>query len=220
MSVTSPPPDGAAHARRRRLQLSAAVVALLALCAAVLMWNRGQDGDSGTARAAGTATVEATVSPTATPSWTPPPAPVTPEATGDVDQPPPDLPAVALRKTASVGDGITGSVTRMSAIEGTAVGPGNVSGPALRITVRIHNGTAEPVSLDGVTVALAYGDELTPASPLDDPSQAPFSGTVAAGESADGVYVFSIPSDARHSITLSVGYQAGAPVMVFTGPAG
>jgi hypothetical protein len=47
-----------------------------------------------------------------------------------------------------------------------------------------------------------------PASPLDDPSAAPFAGTVAPGEHADGVYVFTIPEEDRGSVTVSVGYQA------------
>ena len=65
---------------------------------------------------------------------------------------------------------------------------------------------------------MSYGADRTPASPLDDPSRRPFCGMVAAGESADGVYVFSVPADARDSVTIEVGYQAGAPLLLFTGP--
>jgi hypothetical protein len=154
---------------------------------------------------------------------TPAPAPeTTPEPTGptgNVDDPPPSRPAVALDAAAEVGDGVSASLVSLDAIEGTATGPGNIAGPALRITVRIENGTDEPVSLDGVVVDLASGRDLVPASPLDDPSVAPFTGTVAPGEHADGVYVFTIPEEDRGSVTVSVGYQAGAPLMVFTGSA-
>ena len=38
-------------------------------------------------------------------------------------------------------------------------------------------------------------------------------------EAAEGVYVFSLAEDARDLVTVSVGYQAGAPFMVFTGSA-
>jgi hypothetical protein len=75
------------------------------------------------------------------------------------------------------------------------------------------------VALGGVAVDLAYGPELVPASPLGDASALPFSGTVEPGGTAEGVYVFSIAEADRAEITLSVGYQAGAPFLVFTGPA-
>jgi hypothetical protein len=146
----------------------------------------------------------------------------TPEPTGptdDVDDPPPSRPAVALDAAAEAGDGVSASLVSLDAIEGTATGPGNIAGPALRITVRIANGTDEPVSLGGVVVDLASGRDLVPASPLGDPSAAPFAGTVAPGEHADGVYVFTIPEEDRGSVTVSVGYQAGAPLLVFTGSA-
>jgi hypothetical protein len=150
------------------------------------------------------------------------PPPVTPAPTGptgDVDAPPPAQPAVALDQPAAVGDGVTASITSIEPIQGTGTGRGNVAGPALRVAVRIDNGTAKPVSLDGVTVGLTSGDDHTPASPLDDPSQVPFAGTVRPGDTADGTYVFSIAEDARDAVTVTVGYRAGAPILVFTGSA-
>jgi hypothetical protein len=150
------------------------------------------------------------------------PPPVTPAPTGptgDVDAPPPAHPAVALDQPAAVGDGVTASITSIEPIQGTGTGRGNVAGPALRVAVRIDNGTAKPVSLDGVTVGLTSGDDHTPASPLDDPSQVPFAGTVRPGDTADGTYVFSIAEDARDAVTVTVGYRAGAPILVFTGSA-
>lgn len=150
------------------------------------------------------------------------PAPVTPEAAGpteDVTQLPPSLPPVGLDEQAAVGNGITAQVLSLEAIEGTGTGPGNIAGPALRATIRLTNGTEAPVSLDGVAVDLAHGTELIPASPLDDPSAAPFAGTAQPSADAVGVYVFSVPAGDRHLVSLTVGYQAGAPFLVFTGSA-
>jgi len=65
---------------------------------------------------------------------------------------------------------------------------------------------------------MSYGADRTPASPLDDPSRQPFAGMVQPGESGEGIYVFSVPDDARDSVTIDVGYQAGAPLLLFTGP--
>jgi hypothetical protein len=153
----------------------------------------------------------------------PPQAPVTPEPTGpprNVDEPPPSLPAVALDDEAAVGNGITAEVVSLDAIAGTGTGPGNIAGPALRVTVQISNGTTAPVSLDGVVVDLTHGADLAPASPLDDPSAAPFTGTVEPQGHREGVYVFTVPEDQRDAVTVSVGYQAGAPFLLFTGSAG
>lgn len=215
---------------RRRVWLGAAVAVVVVVLTVVSLLLSGGDDDRTPSAAAGETTASTTTAPPVvaaptapTPAPTPETTPeTTPEPTGptgDVDDPPPSRPAVALDAAAEVGDGVSASLVSLDAIEGTATGPGNIAGPALRITVRIENGTDEPVSLGGVVVDLASGRDLVPASPLDDPSAAPFAGTVAPGEHADGVYVFTIPEEDRGSVTVSVGYQAGAPLMVFTGSA-
>jgi large exoprotein involved in heme utilization and adhesion len=127
---------------------------------------------------------------------------------------------VNLAATAAVGNGVSAQITSLEAIHGTGIGPGNISGPALRVTVVVHNGTAAPVSLDGVSVEMTSGDDLQPAPPLDDPSQRPLAGMVGPGKAEQGAYVFRISEDRRSSVTVTVGYQAGAPIMVFTGAAG
>jgi hypothetical protein len=225
--MTTDPLPGRPARTRRRLAV-ALLSALVAVALAGLAFAvGGGDGD-------GTAAADRPAAPTSAPPsapasvteaaapWTPAPPPPTPQPTGPTsvaDEPPPSRPAVALHEQAAAGDGITASITSVESIQGTGTGRGDVAGPALRVHVRIDNGTAAPVSLDGVTVSLASGAELTPASPLDDPSQAPFAGTVAPGDHAEGVYVFSLAETARGSVTVSVGYQAGAPIMVFTGSA-
>jgi hypothetical protein len=138
----------------------------------------------------------------------------------EVDELPPSRPPVALGSPGAVGDGVTVSLTRIEAIDGTASGPGNVAGPALRVTVRITNGTSDPLALDGAVVDLAYGSDSAAASPLEDPSRLPFSGTLQPREDATGVYVFSVPDGGRQPVVVSVGYRPGAPYVVFRGTAG
>lgn len=202
---------------RRRLRIGVGVgvgVAVAVMVALALLLGGGDDEPSAAADGASASPVSD--APPALAPTEPTPEPSGP--TDAVDEAPPSLAAVGLDQTAEVGDGVTASITSLEAIDGTANGPGNVAGPALRATLRIDNGTTGPVSLGGVSVDLASGPELVPASPLDDPSEDPFAGTIAPGEHAQGVYVFSIPEADRGSVTLSVGYQAGAPILVFTGP--
>jgi hypothetical protein len=214
-TVTEP---GSGTARRRPWVRAAALVpaVLVALLVVALVIGNDDEGSSAPP-VAGTGTAETSAPATGTPS----PARVDagPAPAGSPDELPPSLPAVALDQPAAVGNGISASVLSVTAIQGTASGPGNVAGPALRVSLRIHNGTGAPVSLDGVAVALTYGADSTPAEPLEDPSRAPFHGTVAAGGAADGIYVFTVPAGDRDTITVSVGYQPGAPFLVFTGSA-
>jgi hypothetical protein len=89
----------------------------------------------------------------------------------------------------------------------------------LRISVRVHNGSTTPLRLDDVAVTMSYGGARTPASPVDDPSAAELHGALAPGGSADGRYLFTVPADDRGAVTVTVGYQADAPFLVFTGRA-
>jgi hypothetical protein len=212
---------------RRRLALGAVLLLVAAALVTLLLTVGDSDDVAGDAAASSSSAAPTSAAPTsAAPTSAAPatvvPAADTPEPTGptaDADEGPASLSPVALDQPAAVGNGITAEVVALDAIDGSAVGPGNVSGPALRATVRIHNGTDAPVALGGVAVDLASGPELVPASPLGDASAVPFSGTVEAGGTAEGVYVFSIAEAHRAEITLSVGYQAGAPFLVFTGAA-
>ncbi|MGY1708516.1 hypothetical protein ACI8AC_03305 [Geodermatophilus sp. SYSU D00758] len=226
MSTDVPPQ---ARAPRRPLLVALGLLAALLAVAAVVLLTGGEDGSPhrGTAAAA---TSAAPTAPSTAPAPGPqppaeqpdPPTGPPPEPVGGVvaDELPPSLPAVPLDRPAESADGLSATVAGIEAIEGTGVGPGNMSGPALRVTVLLRNGTAEPVDLAGVAVDLAHGGERLPASPLDDPSAAPFSGTLEQGGSAEGVYVFTVPADDRDSVTVSVSPRAGAPFLVFTGAVG
>jgi hypothetical protein len=216
---------------RRKLALAAAATALAAVVVTALALGGGGTSPS----AAGADTTPAGTSPVdpAAPSGAPAqqsaaPTSVAPEVptptptgpTSDADQGPVELPAVALDAPAPVGNGVVATLPRIESIQASATGPGNIAGPALRVTVQVTNGTDQPVALGGVATNLYLGPDRTPASPVDDPSQAPFTGSVAPGASATAVYVFSVPADARSAVTVEVGYQAGAPLLQFTGPVG
>ncbi|OMQ16485.1 hypothetical protein A7K94_0202175 [Modestobacter sp. VKM Ac-2676] len=215
--------------RRRRVLVSAGVLVVVVVVVVLVLVGLTREDDAGPATGRGEA-----AAPTSSGSAPSGAAPVGAEPTGAVEAPlptpdpsgptqdvtelPPALPEVPIDGTSEVGNGLVATLPAVEAIQGTAVGPGNVAGPAVRVTVRLDNGTDDAVSLGGTAVNMYYGPERTPASPLEDPSRRPFGGVLAAGDTADGVYVFSIPADARSTVTIEIGYEAGANLMLFSGP--
>ncbi|MCZ2810483.1 hypothetical protein O2W15_03445 [Modestobacter sp. VKM Ac-2979] len=229
-------PSGAARwSRRRTWSLLAALVVVVAVASAFLaLGDRRAPGDVTSPVAGSTAATTAGPAPGATDpasgatdpsapsSDTAAPAGGPPASAADpvtiAQELPPDLPAVALEEPVPV-DGLTIEVASIEGIDGQATGPGNIAGPAVRVTVRVTNDSSADVSLDAVVVNLFHGPEATPASPLEDPSQEPFSGALRPGASADGVYVFTLATGDRDSVTVQVGHAPGASYAVFTGAA-
>jgi len=220
------------HGRRRRLVLGGAALAVLALVVALVMVLTAGGGagtssagsPSGSAPAAATPGASAvpgaaTTSPAGSPAAGSSPAAEPAPATGEVsaDQLPDSLPAVALDQPAEVS-GVSVRLSAIEGIQGVAEGPGNVNGPAVRVTVVLTNGSATELDLDGVSVNLTHGDDLTPGSPLEDASQDLFSGSLAPGGESTGVYVFSVPAGDRERVDVSVGVAPGASYAVFSGP--
>lgn len=223
--------DGAPQARSRRrgavvAVAGVAVVAVLVVLGFVVGGGRDDEGTPTVADSTSTAPAPDPAEsapgtdpggPAGAPAATPAPSTSAPDAAPVVaDTLPEALPPVAFDLPVDVA-GITASVARIESIDGQATGPGDVAGPAVRVTVRIDNPTQEATSVDGVSVNVFHGPDLTPATPLGDPSQDPFAGEVPAGGSATGVYVFSVPAAAQGDVTVQVGHRAGAPLAVFSG---
>jgi hypothetical protein len=214
-------PSGPGWTRRRIALVSGAVVVVAAVVAlVVVLTTRGGTSSAASSTSTSAGPGASTTTATATPSGSVVPNPPTPTPSGptaNATDLPADLAPVPLAATASVGNGVVASLPSIRGIQAKATGPGNVAGPAVQVTVRIQNGTAAPIGLGGVAVNVYYGVDRTPAATVDDPSAKTFAGTLAAGASADGTYVFSVPADARQDVTVEVGYQAGAPLLQFTG---
>lgn len=211
--------DGRRWGRRRfAVGAAAAVVALVVLVVVLVMGGPDSPADrTGESATTTSAAPQPTPETSAPPEVTPVPA--APDPAAGADELPPALPAAALDAPVDV-EGVVASLVSVEPVDGQATEPGDVAGPAFRITVRIQNRTGQTVSLDGVTVNAFHGDEQTPSIPLAGPSAAPFSGTVRAGDSADGSYVFRVPASGPQVVTVEVGYRPGAPRAVFTGSTG
>ena len=191
--------------RRSRALLRLSALGPIALGIALMLGACSDDDEplAGEVRTAGTDPVAAEGSDDAEP-------PAGAEPGTDVAEP------VPLSGTADFGDGVTATVSAIEPVTAEASLPGEVGGPGVAITVEITNGSAGAVDLDAVTVDLtdASGASATPITP---PEPEELSGSVAPGESAQGRYVFSLPTDDRAGATLRVSYSADAPSVLFTG---
>jgi hypothetical protein len=132
------------------------------------------------------------------------------------DAPPAPVQDAELDDVVILDTGVGVEVVEITGITVEAETPGEVAGPAVAATIRFENESGEPLDLSGAMVSLvdAAGNVAVPTT--SSPA-APAFGTFDDGEAAEGTYVFRIPEDTRHEITLTVDYTAGAPVVVFHG---
>lgn len=146
-----------------------------------------------------------------------------PGGAGDINQTVPSAtvtsnPPVQLSETANYGNGVTVALTGIESVTTTAELPGEVAGPGVKLTVSIVNGSPSAVDLGNVVVDLqdAAG---TPAIFMSASPSSPFTGSVEAGATATGTYVYSVPATYTNPATISVSYSTEVPVVVFVGDA-
>lgn len=123
---------------------------------------------------------------------------------------------VDLDKTAALPDKVTITVSKVDPIDTKATTPGEIAGPALAIYVSIHNGSMNNISVDSAIVTLTNSQNVLGQPTTSDPHQ-PFSGELAPGSTAEGIYVFLMSSNARTGLTLSVEYAPGQAIAQFVG---
>jgi hypothetical protein len=153
-----------------------------------------------------------------------PTAPVAPPTPGNITDivpavEPTLLPEVALTDSATPADGITISLTDLSQVDAQTHVPGEVSGPAVRVSIEIGNSGAQPVDLTSVVVELSDSDGA-PGIPVSTADSKSFDGMLDPNASITGVYVFRVPVDRRDPILIAVSYAAGSTVAQFSGSLG
>jgi|GEM_PF-1955392 len=216
---TSPEPgseadvEAAVPAKRTLLVIAAlAGAAMLAIASIAIAVSVNNASDSPIPTASPSSLPGASTSPpsdSASPESSEAPAP--PAATrepGPVDI---DEPAVIV-------PGLTASIDSIEAVQGEASGPGEVAGPSIRFVVTVVNGTTSTVNLANTVVTVYYGADEVPASELRKPGGSPLPAEVAAGSSATGTYIFSIPTDQRDQVRIMVDYSVDVSPLVFEGP--
>ena len=201
----------------KRAGATAAAVVAIALIIATAALLRG--GDAG---AAPNGSDASSASPTAPlPSGVPEPSPGKPKSKGSGKA----VPAgevktkapVPLESPAGFGTGLKVELADIEATEAEASAPGEISGPALRVTVTATNDGAKQVSLDTVVVFLSYGADRAPASQFGTLS-APLAGSLKGGATRSGSYVYAVPTDAHGDVRVEVSYTGAAPTVAFEGP--
>jgi len=212
--------SNASGSPRRRIWLWVGIVVAIAAAVAIIAsfaLASGSGGGTGPSAGPSSSAAPTASSDGADPSATNSPATPDPAATSGTM---PELAPVAPDAPADNGEGLVARITSMKAVEGEAVQAGEIGGPAVQFMLTITNGTDEAVDLGFISVNAYIGEARTPAGGLVRPGGAPFEGTLEAGESAEGVYVYTIPEDQRSDVTLTIDYRAGQPAFVFRGPVG
>lgn len=126
--------------------------------------------------------------------------------------------AVTLDGRGTAADDVTVTLTKVAAITAKAVGPGEVSGPGLAVTVAVKNGTSQPVDLGSAVVNATASDD-TPAAAMTGKPARSLKGSVEPGATASGVYVFTLAKGRRDPVTVEVTVTSAGPVVVFRGRA-
>lgn len=208
--------------RRRRILIVVGVVVVAALLAVGISVAAVRGAQNAEARAASTPTPFQLPTPDKN-SPAPPAASSAPHSTSSSKPaaPPkvdprygaPVAAVVSTGTTATLAGGLTAKL-QVADTTAKAVRAGEVAGPAIKVQVELTNPGGSDVSLAQVAVNAYYGTTSVPATELTDGAQ-PLLGTLKAGETRTGVYVFSIPDGQSSSAVVTVTDAAGTPITVF-----
>ena len=201
-------------ARRVSLALAGAtaVVMTLAACTSASINSAAMPSVSSS-----TSSTAPLSSSTPAPRTTPVPAP----GNGDISETiasgdPGEITKVSLDEKAELPGDIAVTLRSVEAEEVTGETPGELSGPALAVTVRVTNDSNEELDLGSTVVTLTDANGV-PGQATTAGGANPFTGVVAAGSHLDAVYVFGISGADTSSVQVTVSYAGGAPVALFSG---
>ena len=211
---------------RRSLRVSKPVLASVAALVTIALlggiWIVSRSSDTASVdEAPPTAAAPSSASVNAEPSATKQPSPGTPSATGSGEsvrvRPVKTKEPVPLNKRADFGTGLTVKISDIDSVKGVARVPGEITGPALRITVVADNNSEAAIDLRSVVVFVTYSQKHTPAIKLSDGTR-PLEGRLPADARREGTYVFKVPRDDRDLVRVEVSYSGKAPTISFEGP--
>ena len=185
-----------------------AVLLIGGIVGGVLANSRADPADPGASASPGP-----TPTPQATEFETPSPG------TTDGVAKPDDGEEVPFDEPAPAVEGVVAEVTALESITAGNDIPGEPSGPAIQVTVRLTNGSDKPVDTAGANVTMTYGgDDRLPAAGLAGDGTSVWPASIPAGGSADAVFQFAVPSSPDGDVRVIVDILAAVPNVVFVGP--
>lgn len=212
-----PPAD-----RRRLLLLIGGAVVAAALLAVAVSFAAVRGAQNAQA-AKGPDKPAAFQLPTPDPNSPPPPSAAPSPSSSSSDAPAPKTDkrygapvaaVVAKDDTATLAGGLKAKL-QVDETKATAVRAGEVAGPAIKVRLELTNPGGSDVALSQLAVNAYYGsDASVPATELSDGAE-PLLGTLKAGETRTGVYLFSVPEGQTGSAVITVTDAAGTPITVF-----
>ncbi|WEK61993.1 MAG: hypothetical protein P0Y60_04325 [Candidatus Microbacterium colombiense] len=141
----------------------------------------------------------------------------TPGATAPVEKPE-DGADVPFGESAELEQG---SSISLVSVEGVTAGrdiPGESSGPAVKVVIRVTNNGDAAIDTAGASVNLTYdGDDRTPAAAVSADDATVLPASIAPGASADGVFYFAVPVASDGDIRIMVDILAAESDVVFVG---
>ena len=129
------------------------------------------------------------------------------DAEGPLDQPAPAVAGATVQLVAVTTGTFTGDV------------PGEPSGDAITVSVRVVNNGSAPIDTGAAGVNLTYGgDDRTPGIAVTDKTARVFPASVAPGAEAIADFTFVAPLAAEGDVRVTVDLLASEPDIVFVGP--
>ena len=193
------------------------------LVIAGLVWFAAAGGFGGGPAVPGPVPGGSSAAPTASAtSPVPEPSIASPTATGSPTVEPTRTPTSVrtdLDGKVETTSGVTASVEKVEAVTGEARGPGEIAGPALRVTIKVQNGSRAPIRTELGLINVYYGKDRTPAGTLSGPGVAAFPEQIPAGGSGTGTTVFNVPLSERGRVDVEFSYSTNASVVIFSGAA-
>lgn len=175
--------------------------------------------DAGRATPGTTSSSAPTVTPTGAasvePSKGPSPSAPSPTSEGERER----APAVGLDDAANPARDISVTITSIESVRSRAELPGELSRPALRVTLRVDNSGRKTARLGAPVANLYFGADRTPAISMRNPGSRPFPGAVRPASSVTGRFVFNVPRSDRNKIEIEVDLASGLRIVAFEGSA-
>ena len=123
---------------------------------------------------------------------------------------------VGVAETASFGDGVTARLSSVRSLEAKASLPGETSGPAVALDLSISNGSPATIELASITVDLVDSRGMSSILIHSEPPTE-LSGSLSAGATAKGTYVYRLDPEMRDNASITVKYSSVTPLVTFQG---